>query len=72
MKPKKKAHIKLNCTYYNRELIKDVYDNYLEKYEYENDNNSTLRMLRAFKNIMPIKDINKYELVEINAKQRKK
>ena len=65
------AHIKLNCTYYNRELIKDVYDNYLEKYEYENDNNSTLRMLRAFKNIMPIKDINKYELVEINAKQRK-
>ena len=26
------GHIIVNCTFYNRELIKDIYDNYLDKY----------------------------------------
>ena len=65
------GHIKVNCTYYNRELIKDIYDNYLNKYKYENDNNKTLRMLRAFKNIMPIKDLDKYEIIEIDPNKRR-
>jgi len=63
-------HIKINCTYYNRELIKDIYENYLNKFNYENDNNSTLKMLRALKNILPIKDLNKYEVIEVSEKIR--
>ena len=65
------GHIIVNCTYYNRELIKDIYDNYLDKYNYENENNITLKMLRSFQNIMPIKDLDKYEIVEISESKRK-
>ena len=63
-------HIKINCTYYNRELIKDIYDNYLDSFTYENDNNSTLKMLRSLQNILPIKDIYQYEIIELNEKMR--
>ena len=64
-------HIKVNSTSYKGELIKVIYDNYLDNYEYEDNNNSTLRMLRALKNIFPIKDINEYEIIEVNERLRK-
>ena len=63
-------HIKINSTYYNRELIKDIYNNYLDNFIYENDKNSTLKLLRSLQNILPLKDIYEYEIIEVNEKRR--
>ena len=65
-------HIIVNISYYNKEIIKEIYQNYLDKFSYKNDSNSSLRMLKSLKNIIPIKDLNKYEIVELNPKNVRK
>ena len=50
--------------------IRPCGSNYLDSFTYENDNNSTLKMLRSLQNILPIKDIYQYEIIELNEKMR--
>ena len=66
-----KQIININLSYYNSELIKDIYENYLDNFEYEKDDNSSLKILRALKNILPINDLNKYEIIKVDESVRK-
>ena len=43
-----KQTIKIYVSYYNRELIKDIYENYLDNFQYEKDENSSLKALRGY------------------------
>jgi len=65
-------HIILNISYYKREIIKEIYDNYLDNFIYEENNNETLRMLRALQDVLPIKDLNDIEIIELDNKMLRK
>ena len=58
-------HIYVNQTYYNKKIIDEIYDNYLDKFEYEKSN-STLKILRTLQNILPIKNLSNLEITEMD------